>query len=205
MSKDDASCADRWVDLIEHLEDVEREVGLVAEGLAPMDGLSAGHLEAARLAGRYHDLGKAHSVFANTVRRSCPEGEQPPGEGPSAKSRHRMGRHERKYFRQLISALALLHPDSTLLNGSSGAARLLTAVPETRLSAVCAVKGASALSPLRHQPRVRVVFLVIEACSASTTHRGPLRSPRSPRGSKSVQNRGRSGPQSRGSPTRQYW
>ncbi|CAL9675597.1 type I-G CRISPR-associated helicase/endonuclease Cas3g [Streptomyces sp. enrichment culture] len=119
MGKDDASCADRWVDLIEHLEDVEREVGLVAESLAPLDGLSAGHLEAARLAGRYHDLGKAHSVFVNTVRRSCPEGEQPPGEGPWAKSRHRMGRHERKYFRhELISALALLHPDNTLLDGS---------------------------------------------------------------------------------------
>ncbi|MET8129026.1 DEAD/DEAH box helicase [Streptomyces sp. NPDC005065] len=119
MGKDDASCADRWVDLIEHLEDVEREVGLLAEGLAPLDGLSSGHLEAAGLAGRYHDLGKAHFVFANTVRRSCPDGEQPPGEGPWAKSRHRMGRHERKYFRhELISALALLHPDSTLLDGS---------------------------------------------------------------------------------------
>ncbi|MFF8430916.1 DEAD/DEAH box helicase [Streptomyces sp. NPDC016566] len=119
MSKDDASCADRWVDLIEHLEDVEREVGLLAEGLAPLDGLSVGHLEAARLAGRYHDLGKAHSVFANTVRRSWPAGEQPPGDGPWAKSRHPMGRHERKYFRhELISALALLHPDSTLLEGS---------------------------------------------------------------------------------------
>ncbi|MEU2108733.1 DEAD/DEAH box helicase [Streptomyces sp. NPDC019507] len=119
MGKDDTSCADRWVDLIEHLEDVEREVDSLAESLAPMDGLSAGHLESARLAGRYHDLGKAHSVFANTVRRSCPEGEQPPGEGPWAKSRHRMGRHERKYFRhELISTLALLHPDSTLLDGS---------------------------------------------------------------------------------------
>ncbi|MFF7855173.1 DEAD/DEAH box helicase [Streptomyces sp. NPDC007904] len=119
MSKDDASCVDRWVDLIEHLEDVEREVGLLAGSLAPLDGLSAGHLEAARLAGRYHDLGKAHSVFANTIRRSCPEGEQPPGEGPWAKSRHQMGRHERKYFRhELISALTLLHPDSTLLAGN---------------------------------------------------------------------------------------
>lgn len=119
MSKDDASCADRWVDLIEHLEDVEEEVGTLAEDLAPLDGLSAGHLDAARLAGRYHDLGKAHFVFANTVRRSCPEGVQPPGEGPMAKSCYRMGRHERKYFRhELISALALLHPDSTLLDGA---------------------------------------------------------------------------------------
>lgn len=119
MNKDDASCADRWVDLIEHLEDVEKEVGLLAEDLAPLDGLSGGHLEAAQLAARYHDLGKAHSVFVNTIRRSCPEGKHPPGEGPWAKSRHRMGRHERKYFRhELISALALMHPDGTLLEGS---------------------------------------------------------------------------------------
>ncbi|MGV9255015.1 lysophospholipid acyltransferase family protein [Streptomyces sp. NPDC003697] len=54
-------------------------------------------------------------------------------------------------------------PEGTLSRGRtlrvrSGAARLLTAVPETRLIG-CAVTGAEALASLRRRPRVRVVFL----------------------------------------------
>jgi 1-acyl-sn-glycerol-3-phosphate acyltransferase len=53
-------------------------------------------------------------------------------------------------------------PEGTLSQGRtlrvrSGAARLLTAVPETRLIG-CAVTGAGALTSLRHRPQVRVVF-----------------------------------------------
>ncbi|MGW8780840.1 lysophospholipid acyltransferase family protein [Streptomyces sp. NPDC055796] len=54
-------------------------------------------------------------------------------------------------------------PEGTLSRGRtlrvrSGAARLLAAVPETRLIG-CAVTGAGALTSLRHRPRVRVAFL----------------------------------------------
>ncbi|MEI5009121.1 hypothetical protein RB196_19140 [Streptomyces sp. PmtA] len=54
-------------------------------------------------------------------------------------------------------------PEGTLSRGRtlrvrSGAADLVTAVPETRLIG-CAVTGARALASLRHRPRVRVVFL----------------------------------------------
>jgi CRISPR-associated endonuclease/helicase Cas3 len=117
MGRDHSSCADRWVTLVEHLADVEREVGTVADELAPLDGLSERWGEAARLAGLYHDLGKDHRVFRSTIRGSCPEDVEPPGPGPWAKSVYPMGRHERKYFRhELVSALALVHPDCRLLD-----------------------------------------------------------------------------------------
>jgi CRISPR-associated endonuclease/helicase Cas3 len=119
MGGDHSSCGEGWVTLAEHLADVEREVRAVAEEMPPLAGLPTAWLEAARFAGLYHDLGKAHHVFCKTIQRSCPDGENPPGSGPWAKSLYPMGRHERKFFRhELVSALALLHPDSRLLDES---------------------------------------------------------------------------------------
>src|SRR5512143_999748 len=57
----------RWVALAEHLGDVRREVARVLAELDDLPGLTAAHREAAALAGLFHDLGKAHPVFAATL------------------------------------------------------------------------------------------------------------------------------------------
>ncbi len=104
----------RWVPLVEHLADVEREV----RALAPDLGLPQAHAEAAALAARLHDVGKAHDVFQASLQRAAG---QPAGEGgPWAKSpRSGVLRHTRRGFRhELVSALALLGPGAQLLDGA---------------------------------------------------------------------------------------
>lgn len=116
-------CAQRWVDLPRHLADVERDVRLVAQELAETGFVIPGHLvESAAVAGRYHDLGKAHDAFQAMLCDDCPPGAEPPGPGPWAKSGHNGGRHTRAHFRhELVSVLALLHPDVHLLNDAADA------------------------------------------------------------------------------------
>ncbi len=100
-----------WVTLHDHLRDVEAEVRTIFGSLAP-PGLEAGMTEAAAVAGRLHDVGKAHQVFQNTMQRSAPEADRASRStgGPWAKSGgpHRP-RHSPPFFRhELASALALL-------------------------------------------------------------------------------------------------
>lgn len=108
----------RWVSLTRHLGDVEGEVRFLSEELRP--DLPPALIDAAVAAGRYHDVGKAHEVFQQTLKRSAAtddekvasENEPAPWakSGGSARSRHR-----RSYFRhELVSALALLPEDSPL-------------------------------------------------------------------------------------------
>lgn len=108
---DQLSITGEWVRLIDHLRDVERCVRAIA-GSIETSGLSVDHIEAAAVAGRLHDIGKAHPVFQASLLRMAGPGDQDRlmREGPWAKSgvQGRL-RHERRYFRhELASVLALL-------------------------------------------------------------------------------------------------
>ncbi|WP_166355286.1 type I-G CRISPR-associated helicase/endonuclease Cas3g [Phytoactinopolyspora limicola] len=106
----------RAVTLAQHLDDVDREVHALIDQLGPLLGLDAHHVEAAALAGRFHDLGKAHPVFQESLRNAA---DGALGDGIWAKSdTHQRLRHRRRYFRhELVSALMLLDGASHLLNG----------------------------------------------------------------------------------------
>lgn len=76
---------DRWVPLGEHLADVEREARAMLDELGA-DELTPAQREAVTLAGRYHDLGKAHPTFVASLDRANPAHPPPPAGGPWAKS-----------------------------------------------------------------------------------------------------------------------
>jgi CRISPR-associated endonuclease/helicase Cas3 len=109
-----------WVPLRQHLEDVEREVRLLSAEL-DLTGLDAPCIEAAAIAGRLHDLGKAHPVFQSSMVNCADEEdrEQRVLGIPWAKSGSTKRLvHERPAFRhELASALALLGEADVLLRG----------------------------------------------------------------------------------------
>ncbi len=113
-----SSGAGDWVALAEHLGDVEREVTGLLHALGELPGLQQAHRDAASLAGRYHDLGKAHPTFLTSLHKAN-TGHPPPGDGPWAKSPgHQPLRHHPPHFRhELVSALLLLDPATGLLDG----------------------------------------------------------------------------------------
>ena len=71
----------RWVPLGEHLADVEREARATLDGLGAGD-LTLAQREAVALAGRYHDLGKAHPTFVASLERADPAHPPPVAGGP---------------------------------------------------------------------------------------------------------------------------
>lgn len=105
----------RWVPLHEHLADVERECRALLEALGPE--LTPAQREAVALAGRYHDLGKAHPTFVASLAEA--DGSAPAEGGPWAKSPGRTPlRHNPPHFRhELVSALVLLDDTTGLLDG----------------------------------------------------------------------------------------
>ena len=100
----------------EHLADVEREARALLGELGAGD-LTPAQWEAVALAGRYHDLGKAHPTFVASLERANRADPPPAAGGPWAKSPGRAPlRHQPKHFRhELVSALVLL--DFELLDG----------------------------------------------------------------------------------------
>jgi CRISPR-associated endonuclease/helicase Cas3 len=111
----------RWVSLAEHLADVEREAAELLDELGPTPGLSGQQRAAVVLAGRYHDLGKAHPVFARSLREAGADNPPPTADsgGPWAKSgsRRRL-RHEPPHFsHELVGALLLADAELGLLDG----------------------------------------------------------------------------------------
>ena len=115
----------RWYGLADHLDDVEKDVLNLASAFNfSNQDLSAEHLASAALAGKLHDIGKAHSVFQSTMlATACDVCEGPDREGPWAKSGGSIqARHSRKGFRhELASALALLDAGGDALGGSTEA------------------------------------------------------------------------------------
>lgn len=107
-----------WMTLETHLADAGNDTKALLDSTTP-DGITSTHVAAAVRAARLHDLGKAHPVFQDTLRRSA--GVNPiPFEGPWAKSGHTGGaRHSRRHFRhELVSALALIGGANTLIADS---------------------------------------------------------------------------------------
>lgn len=95
-----------WVTLSTHLLDTER----AAVQLCRTAGLSTGRSEVVITAARLHDIGKAHHVFQDTMKRCALDSPAFDQYKPIAKSSgdHR-ARHKQKFFRhELASALALL-------------------------------------------------------------------------------------------------
>ncbi len=105
----------RWVSLPEHLADVERECRELLDVLGPQ--LTPDQREAIALAGRYHDLGKAHHTFVESLGRA--DCSAPVDGGPWAKSPGQAPlRHNPQHFRhELVSALLLLDDATGLLDG----------------------------------------------------------------------------------------
>ncbi len=118
---DPATFGKEWVELLRHLEEVAAYVGRLVGELRP-EGLGPDLLEAAVMAGRLHDVGKAHDAFqAMLVSGLDHEASVArPAGGPWAKSDHGGGSYakDRRHFRhELVSALALLGQGRPLLEG----------------------------------------------------------------------------------------
>lgn len=106
----------KWQELHEHLAETEQAARDLLNTLRP--DVSADVAEAIVLAAGYHDIGKAHETFVQSLATANPG--RPPGpdrvwaKSPSKK----LLRHNPKYFRhELVSALLLHDPETGLLAG----------------------------------------------------------------------------------------
>lgn len=93
------------VELSAHLGHVAGEAKKLCQSL----GISGHATDEIIRAARWHDLGKAHDVFQNTMQKGREDSTDWPPEKLLAKTQKRNLRHERSYFRhELASALAFL-------------------------------------------------------------------------------------------------
>lgn len=107
-----------WLRLDQHLADTELAAEELLRAFVDPD-LPEQVIKAATLAARYHDLGKAHPVFQQAIRKTRGEADDPPPDKATlAKGGSRSIRYSQRYFRHgLVSALMLLGPENHLLNG----------------------------------------------------------------------------------------
>lgn len=128
-AEDDQSAADNsssvtgiWLPLQQHLADVEYESDRLLAELAPR-GLAPGLADAAIVASRLHDIGKAHPAFQAMLRStagSAADAPPPPGDEVLLAKSAGTGRAvlSRRFFRhELVSALALLGEGRVALGG----------------------------------------------------------------------------------------
>lgn len=99
-----------WITLARHSLDVAQEAERI---LGRLDGIGLGNQErqAVLMAARWHDAGKAHQVFQDTMLSNLSEAEKSARQGQVWAKRGSPGRprHSRRHFRhELASALALL-------------------------------------------------------------------------------------------------
>ncbi len=99
---DPMTFSNSWRTLAQHTDDVIAEISTILSGL----DIPKYDVEQLLQAARWHDAGKAHEVFQQTMR-SC--GDKPPTDDVWAKSIAQHCRHKQPYFRhELASALSYL-------------------------------------------------------------------------------------------------
>lgn len=127
MADDQRSALGCYVGLSRHLahveaaaEDLCTALSLGVGGGTDVGGARDAERAAVIRAARWHDVGKAHAVFQNTID-ACPDLGKARPPGLLAKSACKMGRYERRFFRhELASALAWLAHGGA--DGAGGAA-----------------------------------------------------------------------------------
>jgi CRISPR-associated endonuclease/helicase Cas3 len=109
---DPLSTTEKYVTIASHSTDVVRELKGLLDASTNMD-LPANDLYTAA---RWHDRGKAHSVFQNALRGNSDSDDKPVAQGELWAKGPYLRKYERPYFRhELASALAaLLNADSKL-------------------------------------------------------------------------------------------
>ena len=118
VGDDPASLTDAWYPLARHLDDVERECTTLIKEFGA-SGLSAEMCNAAIVAGRLHDIGKASPVWQDAALATADEEQRADLEAckPFAKTGNRKAlRFDRRFFRhELASALALMSEGASAL------------------------------------------------------------------------------------------
>ena len=118
VGDDPASLTDAWYPLARHLDDVERECTTLIEEFGA-SGLSTEMCNAAIVAGRLHDIGKASPVWQDAALATADEEQRADLEArkPFAKTGNRKAlRYDRRFFRhELASALALMSEGASAL------------------------------------------------------------------------------------------
>ena len=106
--------ASRWVTIAEHTDVTVETARAVVEALGTLQ-LPAGLTQAVLRAARWHDRGKAHAEFQNTLLANVPETERPARTTKLwAKSAGGRSKHTRKYLRhELASAMAYVRQEKS--------------------------------------------------------------------------------------------